>query len=167
MRRKPYKAPTQSSADVVEANYKASQYYSMRDQGARKPGSIARSMNFASPSNTTSSDPANISFNDYNRGRSVTLEQAKRAKRTVRSTPSVGRTIEINPERDADFGRAVRALDIQCAVNRVRSDQARQRYHERGGAKRKRLKSERWRKLFKASFQAAVGRVKEMRRKGW
>lgn len=66
-----------------------------------------------------------------------------------------------------DFGKALRNLEILCAVNGVRKDQQRQRYHERPGMKRKRLERERWRKFFKEGFRAAVGRVKEMRRKGW
>ena len=96
-----------------------------------------------------------------------TEKKAERAPRTVRSRPSVGRTIEVIPERGVDFGRALRNLEISCAVNRVKQDLSRQRFHERPGLKRKRLKSERWRKMFKESFRATVMRVKEMRRKGW
>lgn len=92
---------------------------------------------------------------------------AKRAKRTVRSRPAVGRTIEVLPERGVDVGRALSNLNIACALNRVRQDLSSQRFHERPGLKKKRLKSERWRKMFKESFRATVMRVKEMRRKGW
>jgi small subunit ribosomal protein MRP21 len=49
--------------------------------------------------------------------------------------------------------------------NRIRADFNRQRFHERGGLKRKRLASERWR--FKEGFQRTVTRVQELRRKGW
>lgn len=99
--------------------------------------------------------------------RAIDVSELKRAKRTVRARPSIGRTIEVDAERGRDLGRALRSLEIKCAVNRVRADQQRQRFHERPGLKRKRLKSERWRKLFRESFRATVGRVKEMRRKGW
>ena len=96
-----------------------------------------------------------------------THEPATRASLTIRSRPSVGRTIEINPDRGVDLGRAFRSLDITCALNNVRIDAARQVFHERGGLKRKRLKSERWRKRFKIGFKHVVGKVKVMRRKGW
>jgi ribosomal protein S21 len=94
-------------------------------------------------------------------------QHAMRAKRTIRSRPTVGRTIEVNPEKGGDFGRALRGLSILCAVNKIKQDKQRQRFHERPGLKRKRLKSERWRRLFKQSFKAAISRVREMKRKGW
>ena len=91
----------------------------------------------------------------------------RRATRTVRSRPTVGRTIEVVPERGMDVGRALKSLHRLCSQNKVASDVRKQRFHERPGMKRKRLKSQRWRRAFKASFQATVMRVKEMRRKGW
>ncbi|KAL8636238.1 MAG: hypothetical protein Q9228_006345 [Teloschistes exilis] len=94
-------------------------------------------------------------------------EEPTRHTATIQSRPSLGRTVEVAPERGHDLGRALRSLDIECAVNRVRDDRARQRFHERGGLKRKRLKSVRWRKNFKQGFQAVVAKVKAMRRKGW
>ena len=92
---------------------------------------------------------------------------ARRATRTVRSSPSVGRAIEVVPERGMDVGRALKSLNKLCLRNKVAADVRSQRFHERPGMKRKRLKSQRWRRQFKASFQATVMRVKEMRRKGW
>ena len=110
--------------------------------------------------------PANLSRDAY-RALESTKNTVKRAKRTVRSRPTVGRTIEVEPHRGIDVGRALRNLDIACSVNRVKQDMFRQRFHERPGLKRKRLKSERWRKMFMQSFKATVMRVREMRRKGW
>lgn len=161
-RRKQASTPSSSTASMVDSAFKANQYYNMRDRGARSPGSLAASMNF--PNAPGASD---ASVNKYRSQGTIGAAPARRAKRTIRSRPSVGRTVELNPDREVDFGRALRTLDIQCAVNRVRQDLARQRFHERPGMKRKRLKSERWRKLFRESFRATVGRVKEMRRKGW
>ncbi|KAL9138589.1 MAG: hypothetical protein Q9175_000192 [Cornicularia normoerica] len=91
----------------------------------------------------------------------------KRATRTVRSRPTVGRTIEVIPEKGVDFGRALRNLHRLCSENRVATDLKSQRFHERPGLKKKRLKRERWRKRFMESFIATVRRVREMRRKGW
>lgn len=51
--------------------------------------------------------------------------------------------------------------------NRVRADFQKQRYHERAGLKRKRLKSERWRARFKVGFYEVTRRVTELTRKGW
>jgi len=165
--RQPYKPPTDSSASMMDASFKASQYYESGARGDRSPGSLSRLMNFPnSPGAETSSDP-NDFLSDQRSSRQLHLLEARRAKRSIRSRPSLGRTIDVDPDRGADFGRALRRLEILCAVNRVRADQNRQRFHERPGMKKKRLKSERWRRLFRESFRATVGRVKEMRRKGW
>ena len=43
----------------------------------------------------------------------------------------------------------------------------RQRFHERPGLRRKRLKMERWRKRFKNGFKATTVRVAELKRQGW
>ena len=169
------KASKETSASIVDDGYQkaASEYYSQRDRGNPTRGSIARSMAFPKPTTTETSTPSstNTDLTDHHSQaqtrREIAIGKPTRAHRTIRSSPSVGRTIEINPDRGMDIGRALRSLEIQCAVNRVRSDLMRQRFHERPGMKRKRLKSERWRRLFKESFLATVQRVKEMRRKGW
>ena len=127
---------------------------------------IARKMQFP-PQDPAGADRITAFSNDAYQILGNTRKAAKRAKRTVRSRPAVGRTIEVLPDRGVDVGRALRNLDIACSTNRVRQDLSRQRFHERPGMKRKRLKSERWRKMFKQSFRATVMRVKEMRRKGW
>ena len=127
---------------------------------------IARKMQFP-PQSTAGVGETRDIFPDAYRTLEYTRRPPKRAKRTVRSRPAVGRTIEVAPDRGMDVGRALKSLDIACAVNKVRQDQSRQRFHERPGMKRKRLESERWRKMFKESFRATVMRVKEMRRKGW
>lgn len=85
----------------------------------------------------------------------------------LRLGPSVGRTVSVEPERGIDLGRAFRNLDINCARNTVKGDFMRQRFHERPGLKRKRLRSTRWRKRFKEGFRAMVSKVEEMRRSGW
>ena len=134
---------------------------SSRDRGTRIPGSIAGRMEL--PPMPATSDPAQEVAAEVQRP----SQHATRAKRTIRSRPTVGRTIEVNPQKGEDFGRALRGLSILCAVNRIKQDKQRQRFHERPGLKRKRLKGERWRRLFKQSFTAAISRVREMKRKGW
>lgn len=160
-KRKPTESADESSDIMIETAYRNSQRPRDPDKHYLD---IARKMQFPSQEMTNAGTP--ISRDAY-RTLEHTQKAAKRATRTVRSHPSVGRTIEVVPEKGVDFGGALKRLEISCAVNRVRNDLARQRYHERPGMKRKRLESERWRKMFKESFRATVMRVKEMRRKGW
>lgn len=88
-------------------------------------------------------------------------------KPRLRLGPSIGRSVPIDPERGVDLGRGFRVLEINCQRNQVRGDFMRQRFHERPGLKRKRLHSLRWRKRFKEGFRAVVGKVEDMRRRGW
>lgn len=88
-------------------------------------------------------------------------------KSSLRLGSSVGRSIEIDPTRGVDLIRGIGMLDTRLGANRVRRDLYRQRFHERPGLKRKRLKSERWRKNFKVGFQAVVRRVKYLTKMGW
>ena len=154
-RRRPSKSADESSATMIQTAFRNSQRTRDPDKDYQD---IARKMLFPTQE---------IVSRDAHRTLGNTQKTPKRATRTVRSRPSVGRTIEVVPEKGVDFGRALRGLDISCSVNRVNKDLQRQRFHERPGMKRKRLKSERWRKMFKESFRATVTRVKEMRRKGW
>ena len=85
----------------------------------------------------------------------------------IKLNSSVGRTISVNSQRGMDVGRAFRALEIQCARNSVKRDFMRQRFHERPGLKRKRLKSERWRRRFKEQFRGTVQMVQRMKAQGW
>jgi len=79
--------------------------------------------------------------------------------------PSTGRAVAVSG--NVDLGRAFRLMEQSCARNRVRSDATKQRFHERGGMKRKRLRRERWRKKFMEGFKATVGRVKQLKNQGW
>lgn len=81
--------------------------------------------------------------------------------------PNLGRTVYVDESRGFDVAKAFRSVDIIMARNNVRKDFNRQRFHERNGAKRKRLHSERWRKRFKLGFQAVVRRVMKMKKQGW
>ncbi|GAB7326686.1 hypothetical protein MBLNU13_g10644t1 [Cladosporium sp. NU13] len=81
--------------------------------------------------------------------------------------PTLGRTVYVDNQRGVDVARAFKAMDIRVAKNGVRREFNAQRFHERGGTKRKRLHSQRWRKRFKLGFQAAVKRILKMRKQGW
>jgi ribosomal protein S21 len=93
------------------------------------------------------------------------LKIPKATRAPLRLKPQIGRTI--NLAAGIDILHGVRLLEQVCARNKIRSDFNKQRFHERPGLKRKRLKSERWRKNFRASFQAVVNRVKQLKVQGW
>ena len=81
--------------------------------------------------------------------------------------PTLGRTVYVDNQRGVDVARAFKAMEVRVGKNGVRRDFNAQRFHERGGTKRKRLHSQRWRKRFKLGFQAAVKRILKMRKQGW
>lgn len=89
-----------------------------------------------------------------------------------RLRPVVGRTVELstgndNAARNLDFAKALARLDMNMRVNRVAQDVRRQRFHERNGLKKKRLRSERWRRRFMDGFRATCKRVSELAGQGW
>ncbi|KAI9742848.1 MAG: hypothetical protein M1818_003577 [Claussenomyces sp. TS43310] len=86
-------------------------------------------------------------------------------KPPLRLTPTTGRTVSIGA--GVDVGRGFKLLEQTVGRNGVRRDMFRQRFHERPGLKRKRLRSERWRKRFMIGFKATVSRVKELKKQGW
>ena len=81
--------------------------------------------------------------------------------------PTIGRTSPVDPSRGVDIARAFRNLDALCARNKVRADFNAQRFHERPGLKRKRLRRVRWRRRFKEGFRAIVAKVHKMKKQGW
>lgn len=95
----------------------------------------------------------------------ISMAPPKPAKIPMRLTPSTGRTVTIG--NGIDVGRGFRLLEQSCARNKVRADFTKQRFHERGGLKRKRLVRERWRRRFAVGFKAAIGRVKQLKNQGW
>lgn len=95
-----------------------------------------------------------------------TLSIAEKSK-YPRLDASTGRSIDLDPSRGRDLVRGLGQLNSLLARNKVRADFNKQRFHERPGLKRKRLKSQRWRKRFKEGFREVVGRVSALTRKGW
>ncbi|KAI1660731.1 hypothetical protein F4813DRAFT_348170 [Daldinia decipiens] len=83
----------------------------------------------------------------------------------LRLVPRTGRTIHVT--KNSDVARSFALLSIHVSSNRVRHDLNSQRYHERPGLKRKRLKSERWQRRFQKGFKACVKRVRELTKQGW
>ncbi|KFX92186.1 hypothetical protein V490_05525 [Pseudogymnoascus sp. VKM F-3557] len=85
-------------------------------------------------------------------------------KPALRLNARTGRSVVV--AGGVDIGRSFNLLGMSCARNKVKRDFQMQRFHERGGLKRKRLKRERWQRRFMAGFQATISRVKEMKRQG-
>ncbi|KAF4122965.1 small subunit ribosomal protein MRP21 [Geosmithia morbida] len=90
----------------------------------------------------------------------------------VRCTPVTGRTVflEGNPRLPGTAHSPDHAFNLLRRVVRtgqIKTLWHRQRFHERPGLRRKRLKSERWRSRFKQGFQAAAVRVRELKKQGW
>ena len=156
----PSTSSSPSSATDVENAYR--DFLNPSGSGVRS-GSIAGSMLMPSASDSSSTTQRQVNGNLLFGNERA----AQRNKRTVRPRPTVGRTIEVEERMGVDFGQAVKKLSMLLVNNRVRQDQRMQKYHERAGAKRKRLKRERWRRYFKEGFNATIGRVKQMRRQGW
>jgi small subunit ribosomal protein MRP21 len=89
----------------------------------------------------------------------------KRERIPIRLSPSTGKTVKI--DGNIDVARAFKLMEQTCGRNKVRRDFNYQRFHERRGLKKKRLRAERWRRRFMEGFRATVGRVKKLRRQGW
>ncbi|KAL8986708.1 MAG: hypothetical protein Q9177_004018 [Variospora cf. flavescens] len=110
----------------TQAYRKDFQQQQEKDRGSRQ-GKIFRSMRF--PSSGMVPRESTV----------FETREATRATATIKSRPSLGRTVEVIPDRGMDLGRALKSLDVNCAVNNVRKDANKQRYYERPGSKRKRL----------------------------
>ena len=78
-----------------------------------------------------------------------------------------GRTLRVDAARGMDVGRAFRMMEIRCSTNAVRRMAMDQRFHERPGLRRKRLRMARWRKNFNNGFSETINEVYAMRRQGW
>lgn len=81
--------------------------------------------------------------------------------------PTLGRQIQVEPERGTDLGAALRRLQATISQNSVRHDAHEQKFHVRKGMVRKQKKMERWKKLFKFSFQGTVKKIQRMQAQGW
>lgn len=95
----------------------------------------------------------------------MAVNRAKVARKPINFSPSSGREVFISQK--TNLIKAFRLVEITCSRNRVRREANMQRFHERPGLRRKRLKSQRWRERFLGGFKATVERVQELRGQGW
>ena len=84
----------------------------------------------------------------------------------LRMDPFMGRAVVVN-RVGTPLGRALGLLNYVNKLNSVHTHLRAQRFHERPGLRRKRLKSERWRKRFLVSFKHVVGKIQHMKSQGW
>ncbi|KAJ8127939.1 hypothetical protein O1611_g5698 [Lasiodiplodia mahajangana] len=82
----------------------------------------------------------------------------------LRMVPRTGRTVYV--KNNVDVARSFKMLAMNVSQNKVARDFYLQKFHERPGMKRKRLKSERWRRRFKLGFKATISRVRELTAQG-
>ncbi|KAI5861944.1 hypothetical protein GGS23DRAFT_119996 [Durotheca rogersii] len=123
--------------------------------------------NMAAYENPLDEDPAfGPDFDVTELAKTQTTPQRQALERPpLRLVARTGRTIHVR--QNVDVGRSLKLLAVQINQNKVRQDFQQQRFHERPGLKRKRLKSQRWQKRFKRGFKAAISRVKELTKQGW
>ncbi|EDU44290.1 ribosomal protein s21 protein [Pyrenophora tritici-repentis] len=98
---------------------------------------------------------------------SLAVQQENIFAQYPRLNPAYGRSVDLDNSRGRDIVRGIGMLGSLMARNKVKRDFNKQRYHERGGLKRKRLASERWRARFMVGFKAVTHRVTQLTRKGW
>lgn len=83
----------------------------------------------------------------------------------LRTNPYMGRAEKVVGSKT--LARSLAHMQAKLQYNQVKQTFQKQRFHERPGLKRKRLKSERWRKRFKDGFRAMIMKVQRMKRQGW
>ncbi|RKF57893.1 Ribosomal protein S21 domain-containing protein [Golovinomyces cichoracearum] len=93
------------------------------------------------------------------------VTKPKLSRQLLSLSPSSGRGVFVTEK--TNLIKAFRQVETSCNRNRVRRDANGQRFHERPGLKRKRLKSQRWRERFRDGFKATLERVQELRSQGW
>lgn len=81
-------------------------------------------------------------------------------------SPRIGRTVQVTGA-STDIEKKLRMLNAVCTQNQIRSQFYSQRFHERTGLKRKRLRKERHAKRFKTTFKQLCSRARELGLQGW
>lgn len=151
------------------------------DQGRVARASRVFGSEFSSPNRVRSRKPPGLNFGDMAMPEelsnptlankpadtSFVQQQEETFANYPRLNPTYGRTVDLDPSRGRDIVRGIGMLGSLMARNRVRKDVSKQKFHERGGLKRKRLHSERWRARFKRGFEQVTARVSELTKKGW
>ncbi|KAF2973439.1 hypothetical protein GQX73_g106 [Xylaria multiplex] len=139
----------------------------------QKPNSSSYNIAFGGKSDNDTKNQEPMDFSSDLHGLDVSdvtsNKQSKPAasapRPSLRLVPRTGRTVYV--KKDVDVARSFKLLAIQVGQNKIRQDFQLQRFHERPGKKRKRLKSVRWQSRFKKGFKATISRVRELTAQGW
>ncbi|KAH6066200.1 hypothetical protein HBI67_121220 [Parastagonospora nodorum] len=132
----------------------------------RRTGRGPPKLNFDDMSLPTDMLDPNLS-NKPSEAASLAIQQQETFANYPRLNPTYGRLVELDVSRGRDLVRGIGMLGSLVTRNKVKHEMFRQKYHERGGLKRKRLASERWRARFKKGFKDVTRRVSELTAKGW
>jgi len=81
-------------------------------------------------------------------------------------SPRIGRTVNLTGG-ETDVERKLKMLGAMVVANKIPQTFNKQRFHERDGLKRKRLRRERHRKRFKDAFKQLCTRARELSAQGW
>ncbi|KAK6353237.1 hypothetical protein TWF696_005215 [Orbilia brochopaga] len=100
---------------------------------------------------------------DSNQSSSGSLPPLPTPKLPPRLNSTAGRSIAV---RGGDVAGAFMQLKRICTENLIARDSNIQRFYERPGLKKKRIRRERFRRRFKESFKQMVNTVLEMKRQG-
>ena len=95
------------------------------------------------------------------------LEDIRALNTNLHLSSKTGRTMAVNPASPQDLSSKLKRLHRLCSEARIPAQAFQQRFHERGGLRRKRLKSQRWRARFLVAFRSVVHRVRNLAKKGW
>jgi small subunit ribosomal protein MRP21 len=162
-------APSQSSSsDEVRAarnNHVFGAGFGISPGGARRTRQAPK-LNFDDMALPTDMLDPNMS-NKPSEAASLATQQAEVFASFPRLNPTYGRTVDLDVSRGRDLVRGIGMLGSLVTRNKIRHEMSKQRFHERGGLKRKRLASERWRARFKIGFRTLTKRVGELTGKGW
>jgi hypothetical protein len=79
--------------------------------------------------------------------------------------PITGRTVYVGG--NVDPFKAFLFVNVMCSRNQVPQDFQKQRFHERPGLRRKRVRIEVREREFKRSFKATIARVQKLKMQGW
>jgi ribosomal protein S21 len=93
---------------------------------------------------------------------SMPVSQINTQQKPPKMGPTAGRSVVVQ----TDVAQAFMRLKSILSQNRVKQDFFLQKFHERPGKKRKRLRSERHRKRFKEGFRRMIAVVMDMKKKG-
>lgn len=157
-----------TSADLLDSEFR--QWGAQRAQQgspglSRGPAVSQQPMAPAGGEPNDKSDFSVENFLQTIRSHNLSIPDRPEKKFPYKLDPSLGRSVLVS--QGMDIQRAIGVLKSINLRNNVRLDSVKQRFHERPGLKRKRLKSERWRAQFKTGFQSIIKRVLDLHRQGW